>query len=63
MKYLELKKGSQTSIRINLMDYDPPQYLLKPGLYSASVTYRNQYGENCFKGILESKPIGLVLVN
>lgn len=61
MKYIELKKGEQTSVRINLIDYDLPHETLKAGLYSVLVTYRNQYGEDCFKGTVTSQPLNLVL--
>ena len=61
MKYIELKPGEQTSISISLLDYDLPLDTLKEGLYSVLVTYRNQYGEGCFKGTVSSLPLDLIL--
>ncbi|MDQ3491024.1 MAG: hypothetical protein M3449_08165 [Acidobacteriota bacterium] len=62
MKYIELKKGEETLVKINLTDFVPENYSLKPGVYSVIITYRNQYGENCFRGTLESKSLNLVLI-
>lgn len=61
LKYIELKKGEETAVRINLMDFAPPNCSLKSGIYSVSIIYRNQYGENCFKGTLESNSLNLSL--
>jgi hypothetical protein len=32
---------------------------LEPGRYSLSATYHNQYGEACFRGVLESNEISI----
>ncbi len=61
-KYTELKENETMKVRINLKDYQLPSERLKPGVYSISVTYRNQYGTNCFKGTLKSKLHDVVLV-
>jgi hypothetical protein len=61
-KYTELNENETMKVRINLKDYQLPSERLKPGVYSISVTYRNQYGTNCFKGTLESELHDLVLV-
>ena len=59
--YIELKKGEKTVVRINLSDYLSPITSLKAGVYSVSVLYGNQYGENCFRGTLESNSLSLSL--
>jgi hypothetical protein len=53
MKYIKLKKGDEYATRINVKDFVPEDFSLKPGIYKVSVIYRNQYGEDCFKGSLE----------
>src|SRR5262249_34289107 len=52
-KYLELGPGDETTVMINLVDFVPAARSLEPGIYKLSVTYFNQYGENCFKGPLK----------
>lgn len=36
-------------MKINLLDVFPE---LKPGKYEVKIQYNNQYGKDCFKGIL-----------
>jgi hypothetical protein len=59
IKYVELKKGDEFRLGINLKDFVPST--LKPGDYEVSITYFNQYGEDCFQGTLESKNFPLSL--
>lgn len=61
IKYVELKKGEKYTVTLNLKDFLPKDYSLKSGIYDVSVIYRNQYGENCFKGKLESDSVSLNL--
>ncbi len=60
-KYIELEKGGKYEITINLKDIIPQTTQLKNDVYSVSVTYRNQYGDNCFKGQIKSNVIQVVL--
>jgi hypothetical protein len=62
VKYTELKKGERYKIRLNLKDFLPEDYSLKPGVYNVSVVYRNQYGKDCFKGELKSDSTSLNLI-
>lgn len=57
IKYIELEKGETLSVGLDVTDFLPSEYSLKPGVYSISVAYYNQYGENCFKGKIESRAI------
>lgn len=61
MKYLELKKDGEYTVRLDLKEFLPEDYSLKPGAYNVSVVYHSHYGENCFKGNLESNVISLHL--
>lgn len=61
MKYVELKKGDEYAVSLSLKNFLPADYRLKPGAYSVSVIYRNQYGKDCFKGTVESNTISLHL--
>lgn len=61
MKYIELAKGEEFTVRLNLKDYFPSDAAIKAGNYDVSVTYRNQYGENCFRGSVESNTLNLYL--
>ena len=61
LKYIELKKGDVHVVHLPLKDFIPSEYTIKPGAYDIVVRYRNQYGENCFKGSVESLPIRLYL--
>lgn len=61
IKYIELQKGETHSVKINLKEFLPPNVSFKPETYKVSVKYRNQYGENCFKGTLESNSVDLHL--
>jgi len=63
MKYVELAKGQQFAVEINLKDFELQSKTPEPGVYSVQVTYRNQYGDNCFIGTLKGELQGLVLVN
>ncbi len=61
IKYVELKKDEEFLTKIKLREFLPNKEPLKSGLYEVQITYRNQYGEDCFKGRLESKKIRVVL--
>jgi hypothetical protein len=50
IKYIELKKWEIFELSVNLRDIIPADTVLKPGTYTVSVTYKNQYREDCFKG-------------
>jgi hypothetical protein len=60
-KYLRLQKGDKYAVILNLKDFLPNDHRLEEGVYNLSVTYLNQYGENCFKGSLESNTISVHL--
>lgn len=57
MRYVELKKGESYQVDINAVDALFERGVLKSGIHHVSVTYRNQYGEDCFHGTRESSPI------
>lgn len=59
--YIELEKGERHEITVNLKDIIPSTTQLKSDVYSISVTYRNQYGNNCFKGQVKSNTIQVAL--
>jgi hypothetical protein len=59
VKYLELGKNERMTVSLDLTDFLPAGKPLKSGTYNVSITYQNQYGENCFKGKVESRPISL----
>jgi hypothetical protein len=59
IKYIELGKGESMTVSLDLTEFLPGSQLPKPGTYNVSITYQNQYGENCFKGRVESRPITL----
>lgn len=61
MRYIELRKNEKYSLILNLKEFIPSDISLKPGAYNVSVKYHNQYGEDCFKGNLESNTISLYL--
>lgn len=53
--YLELPPGGSHTIEFNIGTWFSRP--LDPGPYSVSVTYHNQYGEDCFRGTVASDPI------
>lgn len=61
LKYIELRKGDEFKVRINLKDFLPKRSSLKSGDYEISVSYFNQYGDACFKGRVESEAVILKL--
>lgn len=61
MKYITLKREESYLVPLDLVDFLPTDGRLQPGSYSVSVTYQNQYGEDCFKGKVESNTIILTI--
>ncbi len=61
MKYATLPAGGTLDVDVNLAEVLTRPELVKPGRYMISVTYHNQYGENCFRGMVSSEPISLTL--
>jgi hypothetical protein len=59
--YLTLRKNEFFGFETDLATLIPTTAVLPPGQYELSVTYHNQYGENCFQGQLASTPIKLEL--
>lgn len=58
-KYATLKEGEELRLDVDLKRFFPRDFNLAPGTYRVRVKYFNQYGENCFRGALESNPIDL----
>ena len=58
---LPLSKGEFFGFETDLADLIPATTELQPGQYELSVTYHNQYGENCFQGVINSAPIKLMI--
>lgn len=53
-RYITLNSKEMFGIKINLLDISPK---LKSGEYKVKIQYNNQYGTNCFKGILFAEKI------
>lgn len=53
-RYIILNPKEMFGIKINLLDVLPE---LKTGKYKVKIQYNNQYGTNCFKGILPAEEI------
>ena len=58
MEYVVLK--TQESFGF-VMDYRTLVPILSSGKYRVRIIYHNQYGENCFRGMLESNSIEVVI--
>ncbi len=63
LHYVQLAKGQKYEVMLNLADIIPPDEKLKEGVYGVSLTYYNQYGENCFQGKVTSNLIQLHIRN
>lgn len=61
MQYVVLKKDESHVVRLDLTNFLPGDFKLRPGSYFVSVIYQNQYGEDCFKGKVESNAINLTI--
>ena len=63
--YIELNSEESHAIIINIAELvlkdKYTQTIFDEGSYSLSVKYFNQYGENCFKGRVESEPISVFI--
>ncbi len=69
MLYIELKKGETHTVTFDLQDLISLEDLkkklkdnaidIKNSEYKVAVIYRNQYGDNCFKGKLRSPEVWL----
>jgi hypothetical protein len=57
IRYVALSPGQIFSLEVDIAEIIVFPEQLTPGNYSISVTYHNQYGENCFRGVLRSRPI------
>jgi len=51
-RYVVLAPGERHTVRIPLPE---PLSALPPGRYEIGVEYHNQYGDDCFKGVLRSR--------
>lgn len=58
MKYVTLEPGEFIGIIVSLKDVNKE---LPHGKYELSVQYHNQYGDNCFRGVLTSNTINMVI--
>ena len=54
ISYMTLKKNESFSFILNYETIFP---VLASGEYDIKILYNNQYGENCFRGVLESNKI------
>lgn len=59
-QHVILRPAEFVGVKINICDLDGK---LSSGRYKLSVEYHNQYGSNCFKGILKSNTINFVYNN
>jgi hypothetical protein len=57
LHYRELKKGDVHTVAVDLAAVVHPR--LRPGSYTVSATYHNQYGEECFRGVVSSNSIAI----
>lgn len=55
-EYIELNPSEEYSFDINIADILSD---INPGEYRLCLTYKNQYGDDCFKGMLDSNEIAL----
>jgi len=58
LDYVALAPGESFTLRLDVARLAPS---LAPGTYSVSLVYRNQYGQDCFKGQLRSDTIAVTL--
>jgi hypothetical protein len=54
LKYMTLKPGERFSLQLDIAKLITDQYA---GDFKISLTYRNQYGQNCFKGEASSNTL------
>jgi hypothetical protein len=52
-QYLELEPNESFTTQVDVSDLLPSN--LEEGLYEISLTYHNEYGENCFKGTMTTE--------
>jgi hypothetical protein len=62
IKYATLPAGGTLNVDVNLAKVLARPELVKPGKYTISVTYHNQYGESCFRGMVSSGPTSVTLL-
>lgn len=58
LDYVTLAPGGSFAVRLDIAKFAPH---LTEGSYSVLLVYRNQYGQNCFKGQLESNTIAVMI--
>lgn len=61
IEYVSLSAGENFTLDVNLAKHLTNPQKVKTGEYTVSVTYHNQYGEDCFQGQISSQPISLVI--
>jgi hypothetical protein len=59
--YADLRPGELVGVAFDLVDVLPPGESLAAGSYLLTATYHNQYGEDCFQGVLRSRQLPLTL--
>jgi hypothetical protein len=62
IEYATLPAGGTLNVDVNLASVLARPELVKPGKYTISVTYHNQYGEDCFRGMVSSGPASVTLL-
>lgn len=61
IKYKELKPEQEYEIQLDLKNFVPRERSLKEGNYNLVFEYYNQYGDDCFRGRLESNSVNLTI--
>jgi len=61
LNYLDLQSDEAFSVQINASEFIPRD--LQEGSYRITLTYHNEYGENCFKGTKVTEGVWLKIVD
>jgi hypothetical protein len=61
LSYVELRSGEEFEVLLRLDEVIPAEDVT-PGAYTLALTYHNQYGKNCFHGVLKSNTIAIEVV-
>lgn len=60
LKYVTLKPGERFQLQLDIAKMMTERYV---GDFKISLLYRNQYGQDCFKGVVNSNTLALSLVD
>jgi hypothetical protein len=63
LPYIKLGSGEDFAIEVNLAGILAYPEDMHSGMYTVTATYHNQYGEDCFRGIVNSNSVSILLVS